>query len=51
MNQIHIMGAGTTAVVAKKLGRQYAGSELNQKYIDIAERRLRRTMRQEELGI
>jgi len=34
------MGAGTTAVVAKKLGRKFIGIELNQKYIEIAERRL-----------
>jgi site-specific DNA-methyltransferase (adenine-specific) len=34
------MGAGTTAVVAKKLGRKFIGIELNPKYIEIAERRL-----------
>ena len=34
------MGAGTTAVVAKKLGRQYLGIELNKEYIEIAERRI-----------
>lgn len=34
------MGAGTTAVVAKKLGRDYVGIELNYEYIKIAERRL-----------
>lgn len=34
------MGAGTTAVVAKKLGRSYIGVELNPDYIKIAEKRI-----------
>lgn len=34
------MGSGTTCVVAKKLGRNYIGIELNPKYIEIAKRRL-----------
>jgi len=34
------MGAGTTAVVARKLGRNYIGTELNQEYINIAEQRI-----------
>lgn len=34
------MGAGTTAVVAKKLNRNYVGFELNPKYKKIAENRL-----------
>lgn len=34
------MGSGTVAVVAKRLNRQYLGFELNQKYIDIASKRL-----------
>jgi len=34
------MGAGTTAVVARKLGRDYLGFELNPEYIKIAEKRL-----------
>ena len=34
------MGSGTTAVVARKLGRQYLGIELNPKYIKIANDRL-----------
>lgn len=37
------MGAGTTAVVAKKLGRQYLGVELNSDYIKIAEDRIEKT--------
>lgn len=34
------MGAGTTAVVAKKLGRHYIGYELNPGYVRMAEERL-----------
>jgi DNA modification methylase len=34
------MGAGTTAVVARKLNRNYTGFELNPEYIKIAEKRL-----------
>jgi DNA modification methylase len=33
-------GAGTTCMVAKKLERNYLGIELNQKYIEIAEKRI-----------
>jgi len=40
------MGAGTTAVVARKLDRNFIGFELNKKYIQIAEKRL-----YEELGM
>jgi len=40
------MGSGTTAVVARKLARNYIGFELNPNYIAIAERKLHR-----ELGI
>ena len=35
------MGAGTTALVARKLNRNYLGIELNPEYIKIAEKRLR----------
>lgn len=35
------MGSGTTAVVAKRLGRKYVGYELEQEYIRIIEERLR----------
>ncbi|MEN5115863.1 site-specific DNA-methyltransferase [Luteimonas sp. TWI662] len=35
------MGAGTTAVVAERLGRQWIGCELNPEYAEIASRRLR----------
>ena len=34
------MGAGTTALVARELGRHYVGIELNPDYIGIAEKRL-----------
>ena len=34
------MGAGTTALVARELGRHYVGIELNPEYVGIAERRL-----------
>ncbi len=37
------MGAGTTAVVAKQLGRNFIGFELNPEYVKIANRRLRKT--------
>lgn len=36
------MGSGTTAVAAKKQGRQFIGFELSQEYVDIANKRLRR---------
>jgi DNA modification methylase len=35
------IGSGTTAVVAKKLGRNYIGIELNPEYIKIAEARIK----------
>ena len=34
------MGSGTTAVVAKKLGRNFTGFELNPEYLKIANERL-----------
>lgn len=37
------MGAGTTAVVAEQLGRQWVGVELNTKYIEIASARIERS--------
>ena len=33
-------GAGTTGLVARKLDRRYIGFDINQKYVDIASRRL-----------
>lgn len=37
------MGTGTTAVVAKQLNRKFIGSEISQRYIEIAEERLKKT--------
>jgi len=36
------LGSGTTAVASKKLGRQWIGIEISQKYCDIAVRRLKK---------
>lgn len=38
------MGAGTTAVVARKLSRKWIGIELNNEYIKIAEKRMQQRM-------
>ena len=38
------MGAGTTAMVARKLGRKYIGFELNEEYINIANRRMEKEL-------
>ncbi len=35
------VGSGTTAVAAKKLGKNYIGIDLNIKYVEIAQRRLK----------
>lgn len=35
------MGSGTTAVAAKKLNRNFIGYEIQEKYIEIAKRRLK----------
>jgi DNA modification methylase len=35
------IGSGTTAVVSKKLERYYVGYEIQKKYIDIANKRLK----------
>ena len=37
------MGTGTTGVVAKQLKRKFIGSEISQKYIDIAEERIKKS--------
>ena len=34
------MGSGTTAIVSKELGRNYVGIELNEEYIEIANKRI-----------
>jgi len=38
------IGSGTTAVVAKKLGRRYIGIDLNPSYCQMAEKRLERIL-------
>ena len=43
------IGSGTTAVACKLTGRNFIGIELNQKYVDIANKRLQNTFKQEEL--
>lgn len=40
------MGSGTTAIVSRKLNRNYVGFELNPKYVEIANKRINK-----ELGI
>lgn len=39
------MGAGTTAIISKKLDRDYIGFELNEEYVKIAENRINSTPR------
>ena len=43
------IGSGTTGVVAKKLGRNYIGIELNEKYVEMAERRISKVYYQERM--
>lgn len=38
-------GSGTTCIVAKKLGRNYLGIDLNPKYVEMAEKRIANTQR------
>jgi site-specific DNA-methyltransferase (adenine-specific)/modification methylase len=38
------LGSGTTAVIAKKLGRKWIGIEKNKKYADISEMRIKNTI-------
>ena len=40
------MGSGTTGVVAARLGRNYIGSEISQKYVDMANERIANENRQ-----
>ncbi len=37
------VGSGTTAIVAKKMGREYLGIDINHTYVDIAKERLAAT--------
>ena len=36
------MGTGTTAAVAKKMNRNYIGSEISENYIEVIKKRLER---------
>jgi site-specific DNA-methyltransferase (adenine-specific) len=45
------VGSGTTAVAAKKLGKNYIGIDSNKKYVDIAEKRLKELDREIESGL
>jgi hypothetical protein len=40
------LGSGTTAVACKELGRNFIGIEISQKYCDIAETRLKNTVKE-----
>lgn len=39
-------GSGTTCLVSKKLNRNYIGIDLNESYVDIANKRLEETQKQ-----
>lgn len=43
------MGSGTTALAAVKLGRHYIGSEISEKYIQMAEEKIK--LEQSELKL
>jgi len=43
------MGAGTTGMVAKELGRNYIGTELSKEYIKIAEARIKKVVYQPKI--
>ena len=45
------MGSGTTGVACAKLGRRFIGIEIDQKYFDIACRRIEQAQRQADLFI
>lgn len=45
------MGSGTTALVARRLGRHYVGCELNPEYARIAEERLRKPFTKSLLNV
>jgi site-specific DNA-methyltransferase (adenine-specific) len=44
------MGTGTTAISAKRLGRNYIGFELDKKYVEIAQKKLERVEANFRLG-
>ena len=43
------MGSGTTAVAAHQLDRDFIGSEISKKYVDIANKRLQPILNQTKL--
>lgn len=43
------MGSGTTAIASHKLGRRWIGSEINQEYVDLANKRLEPYLAQSSL--
>jgi len=43
------MGSGTTGVACKQLNRDFIGIELDEKYFKIAEKRIKKAVRQDEL--
>lgn len=43
------MGSGTTAIAAKKLNRNFIGFEIQEKYVEIAQQRLKQVHKQTEL--
>jgi site-specific DNA-methyltransferase (adenine-specific)/modification methylase len=45
------MGSGTTGVAAMNMGLKFIGCEINQKYFDLACRRIEESQRQLQLGI
>ena len=45
------VGSGTTAVAAKKLGKNYIGFDANEKYVKITERRIRELEGKSDLSI
>ena len=44
------MGTGTTAIAAKRLGRNYIGFELDEKYIEIVNEKLKNTKSNSKIG-
>ncbi len=44
------MGTGTTAIAAKKLGRNYIGLELDENYVNIAEEKLTKIHKKSKIG-
>jgi DNA modification methylase len=45
------MGSGTTGVAAVKLGRKFTGIEMNERYFDIAVRRISEALKQPDLFV